>query len=211
MSDRSQPIASYPVTTVDILRHGQCKGGEILRGTTNSSLSARGWQQMQTALKPHCGWQRVISSPLLRCRAFAEAFAREHHLPITTATDLRELDFGDWDGLNADDIERRNPTLAEAYYRNPEQITPPGGESLAAAHKRMTATLQHLLEDYQGEHLLLVVHGGTIRLLLSSLLSTPLNRSQIFAVPPGCLTRVTVCHTPEGHYPQLVFHQPEAV
>ena len=48
-------------TTIDLLRHGQCEGGEIFRGSTDVALSEAGWQQMRHATQEEDNWDRVIT------------------------------------------------------------------------------------------------------------------------------------------------------
>ena len=69
-------------TLIDILRHGQCQGGEIYRGSTDVSLTDLGWQQMRNAVASHSGWDAVVSSPLTRCKLFAQEHAAENQIPI---------------------------------------------------------------------------------------------------------------------------------
>lgn len=200
----------YPETTIDLLRHGHCEGGKVLRGVTDSPLSPAGWRQMQLALEPHHGWERVISSPLIRCRAFGNYFARLQKLPHILMSELREIDFGDWDGLSAEEIEAKDPLSAKAFYQHPETVVPPAGEPLVSARQRFIRAWQKILAAYEGEHLLVVGHGGGIRILLAFILGTPSNQLLPIAVPYGCLTRIKIWHTPDGPFPQLIFHQPEA-
>lgn len=201
--------AAYPVTTVDLLRHGECSDGNILRGTTDSPLSDAGWRQMTAALTPHSGWQQIVTSPLRRCRDFAETFAAEQRLPIAVIPELQEIHFGDWEGQNPETLQKSHSEPVESYYRDPSATTPPNGESLQIAEGRFANAWAQLLADYRGKHLLAVVHGGTIRILLSLVLQAPLANCQRFAVPQGCLTRLTVYHTSDGHFPKLTFHRPE--
>lgn len=195
-------------TTIDLLRHGACEGGQIFRGTTDSALTAEGWQQMASALGPFSGWQRVISSPLQRCRRFAEGFAEDHHLPFAIEEGLQEIHFGAWEGRDIATLWREDSAALEPYYRVPGSVTPPGGEPLAAAADRLARAWRHLLDHNRGEHLLLVVHGGVIRLLLCQLLGAPLASSQHFSIPLGGLTRLRIYHLEDGDVPQLIFHQP---
>ncbi|MFO8155736.1 MAG: histidine phosphatase family protein, partial [Thiohalospira sp.] len=85
-------------TTVDLLRHGEPEGGRRYRGQSDDPLSATGWQQMQAAVAGATPWQRVISSPLSRCRVFAETLAAERGLPLEVEADFREIGFGEWEG-----------------------------------------------------------------------------------------------------------------
>ena len=192
---------------VDLLRHGTCEGGDIFRGVTDSALTDAGWREMAKALAPHGGWQRVISSPLQRCRHFAAAFARERDLPFAVEPELREIHFGDWEGRDITAVWREEGAFLERYYRAPGDLAPPGGESPAAAGARLAEIWRGLLARHRGEHLLLVCHGGVIRLLLCHLLAAPLASSGFFHVPHGCLVRLRVHHMDDGDVPQLIFHQ----
>ena len=83
--------------TIDLLRHGQTERDNIFRGSTDDPLHELGWSQMQTA----CGddrWHRIVSSPLSRCRHFAEALAIQHGSEFDVDDRLSEYHFGDWDG-----------------------------------------------------------------------------------------------------------------
>ena len=96
---------------VDILRHGQPQGGDVIRGRIDHPLSDEGWQQMfkaagarnaadtATALIKSPPWTEIISSPLQRCRQFAERLTDQHQLPLQVQDQLQEIDYGVWDGL----------------------------------------------------------------------------------------------------------------
>lgn len=195
-------------TTIDLLRHGACEGGDIFRGVTDSLLARHGWQQMSDALAYHNGWQRVISSPLQRCRQFAERFAKSHRLPLVVMAELRELHFGQWEGRDINAVWAEEGAFLERYYREPGALAPPGGESAFEASVRLARGWQSLIDGYRGEHLLVVCHGGVIRLLLCHLLAAPLVSSTFFHVPHGCLVRLQVHHMEDGDVVQLMFHQP---
>lgn len=196
-----------PTTTIDLLRHGTCEGGDIFRGITDSPLASHGWRQMAVALAPHDGWQRVISSPLQRCRQFAEGFAQDHRLPFAVLPELREIHFGRWEGRDIAAVWAEESAFLERYYREPGELAPPGGESASEASARLARVWQQLVAHYRGEHLLVVCHGGVIRLLLCHLLVAPLASSGFFHVPYGCLVRLRVHHMDEGDVPQIVFYQ----
>ena len=195
-------------TTLDLLRHGACAGGDIFRGTTDSALTEDGWRQMAAAVAPHRGWHRVLTSPLQRCRAFAEKHASDRGLPLQVDPGLREIHFGAWEGRDITALWREEADALEHYYRFPNTITPPNGEPLTTARDRLAVTWRALLDQHRGEHLLLVLHGGAIRLLLCQVLGAPLTSCQHFSIPHGCLIRLRVYHLPDGEVPQLVFLQP---
>jgi alpha-ribazole phosphatase len=65
---------------VHLLRHGETDGGTRYWGRTDVALSSKGWQQMRTAVAGRA-WDLIISSPLRRCAAFAEALAEKIGVP----------------------------------------------------------------------------------------------------------------------------------
>ena len=194
------------VTTVDLLRHGECQGGEIFRGRTDSPLTDAGWQQMYRALNGSRHWQAVVSSPMQRCLAFAEQWAQRHAVKVSVESGFREIDFGEWDGQLTADVWQQQPELAGQYFAQPCRVTPPGGEPLSAAYERIASAWQQLLNTHCGQRILLVTHGGTIRLLLAQLMSMPLDAVVRIEVPCGSRSQIRVYHQPDGDYPSLVSH-----
>jgi len=190
-------------TTIDLLRHGACEGGDIYRGRHDVALSAEGWRQMEQAIDTTEGWQRVVTSPLRRCRHFAEHCAQRLQLPLAVIADLQEIHFGAWEGRPVRDVRQEDPALLARYYDDPASVSPPGGEPTIDAQRRMLRGWQALLHDYAGEHVLLVCHGGVIRLLLSHLLGMPVQASFRLHVPYASLSRVQVYHGGDGDHAAL--------
>lgn len=201
-------MAEIEVTTVDLLRHGRCEGGEIFRGTTDVRLTAEGHAEMRRALRDYGGWQRVVSSPLRRCRAFAEPYARTLALPLAIEADLREIDFGDWEGRTHREVAATDGETLERFWADPEAVTPPNGEPIGVFRTRVAATLQRLVSEYGGSHLLVVTHGAVLRMALCHWLGLPLRSISNVAVPYAGLTRFRV-YRQDGGEPwfQLVSHR----
>lgn len=197
------PIQGETVTTVDLLRHGACEGGYIYRGRTDVALSPEGWRQMEQAIGTTGGWQRVVTSPLQRCRLFAVHCAEQLRLPLAIVPELQEVNFGAWEGRLVQDVRQADPEFLSQYYDDPGAVTPPDGERTVDAQQRILRGWQALLRDFAGEHLLLVCHGGVIRLLLSHLLDMPLRASTRLNVPYASLSRVRIYHREGGDYPVL--------
>ena len=82
-------------TLIDPIRHGLPVGGARYRGhAIDDPLSESGWQQMWDAVGDAAPWNRIVSSPLKRCRDFAEALGTRHGLPLELDDGLREVGFG---------------------------------------------------------------------------------------------------------------------
>lgn len=153
---------------IDLLRHGACEGGHIFRGDTDVSLSGEGWQQMREGLAQLSGpWTRIVSSPLQRCRAFAEQQAEKFNLPLTVEPGIKEFSFGQWEGQSIEKIWREQESLCLAWSREPDKFGPPGGEPYGDFRQRVLAAVEKIACAEEGDRTLLVTHGGVIRLLLS--------------------------------------------
>jgi alpha-ribazole phosphatase len=186
------------VTTIHLLRHGACQGGEIYRGRTDVQLSSEGWQQMEQAISAAPDWQRIITSPLLRCREFGEHCAARFNIPLQIDTALQEMDFGGWEGRLVQEVWQENPELVARFYDDPAAVTPPGGESCAEAQSRIVVAWHALLQQCAGDRLLLVCHGGVIRLLLAHLLAMPLAAVMRLYIPYASMAQVSVYHRDSG-------------
>lgn len=189
------------------MRHGETAGGNRYCGQTDVPLSPAGWAQMQSAVGERCEWDVVISSPLIRCRAFAEQLAARHGLPLELDARLREIGFGAWEGHTADEIDAEQPGALMAYYADPELRTPPGGEALTAFRQRVATAWQELLHHQSGRRTLVVAHAGVIRAILALVLDLPSASLLRIHVSHAGVTRIR-CDGTEGNTPfcQLLFH-----
>lgn len=208
-NESSPAQAPQPQTLwVDLLRHGEPEGGACFRGRQDDALTAKGWQQMTQAAASCSQPARIISSPLTRCRSFAEALAAQHQCPLTITSDWREIDFGDWEGRS---IAQIDATALSNYWADPLHHTPPNGEPLIQFQQRVLAAWEQLLATAQEQQLMIITHGGTQRLLLAHILGIPLARChQGLAIPHACHSRVRIDRTPEGLFSALIAHQPLA-
>ncbi len=196
------------ITTIDLLRHGACEGGEIFRGSTDVLLTELGWQQMQNNLAAQTGWQVVVSSSALRCRRFAETFATENNLDFRAEHALREIHFGDWEGKKIADIEREHGKSLQKFWQDPTAYTPPNGESIMLFRERVVSAATAIIAQYSGQHILIVTHGAVIRMLLCEWLQMPMTAFSNIAVPYAGLSRVRIHHRGNDKpWLQLVFHR----
>lgn len=206
-------MLGYQTTTIDLLRHGECEGGRIFRGSTDVKLSEEGWQSMQAKMD-WCArtqsypftWQSVLSSPMLRCRQFADQLAQSRGVPCTIEDDLRETFFGKWEGRLVEEIMETEREHMDNWFRDPAQYYPPGGEPTAEFMSRVHSVLDKAIDRYRGQKILMVSHGGVMRALLSAVLDLPLSAMNRFEIPYACLSRIEIFHSDEGDYRRLSFH-----
>ena len=97
-------------TIIDLMRHGEPVGGRAYRGNNiDDPLSETGWQQMWDAIGEEAPWDHIITSPLERCAAFAEALMDVYSIPCTTEDNFKEVGFGSWEGKTPDEIKAKSP------------------------------------------------------------------------------------------------------
>ncbi len=190
---------------IDLLRHGEVAGGAKLRGAGNDEpLSDRGWRQLQAAADAHGPWDLVVSSPLARCRRFAESFAGA---ALVVDARLREFDFGDWDGRALDTLWAERGDVLAAFLADPERVTPPNGETAAAFRARVRSAWQDLIARESDERILVVGHGGVLRQWLADALDAPMSAHARIEWPHGALSRLRAyLEPPQPPSVSLTFH-----
>lgn len=194
-------------TTIDLIRHGEPAGGPMFRGSQDDPLSDFGWQQMQAAISDNDEWDLVVTSPLLRCRQFAEQLAVDRQLPLKQDERLREISFGDWEGMTADAIMADAPEALSRFWNDPVAHPPPGGEIMGEFHARVRDAWHHWCLKAQGQRVLVVCHGGVIRMILAEVMGIPLNRSfSAVAIPYACRSRVRIDQSDHGVFSALLSH-----
>lgn len=189
-------------TTLDLIRHGEPVGGRKYRGQIDDPLSEKGWSQMQAAVGDAAPWSRLVSSPLLRCRAFAESLATRHELPLSFDDQLKEVGFGVWEGKTAAEIEASWPGSLARFKADPLNARPRGAEPLTVFHARIAQALVSLITTHAHSHLLLVCHAGVIRMALAWALQIPLAHAYRIDVASASVTRLRF----DASGASLIFH-----
>jgi len=191
------------------MRHGEPLGGARYRGRTDDPLSPAGWQQMEAVNGPNPPWSHIISSPLQRCAAFATQLSQTHSLSLHMEPHFTEIDFGDWEGMTSQQIMAQDAQRLSAYWQNPATTTPPNGETLVAFESRVISAWQHLLAQHHHGHLLIVTHGGVMRIILRHVLEMPQHALFSVDVPYACLSRLR--SIPHNRQPRLLFHNGDSL
>ena len=101
----------------------------------------------------------VVSSDLIRCVQTADALTPLIRLPHNPQ--LREINFGEWDGLTFAQAEARDAALLRAYWEKPGDIAPPGGESWNAVRQRVDVAIDGYLAQNHPD-MIIVAHFGVI-------------------------------------------------
>ncbi|MEV4896256.1 bifunctional RNase H/acid phosphatase [Nonomuraea sp. NPDC055795] len=170
--------ATRVATSLLLLRHGETPLSVERRfsGLGDAELTANGLAQAVAAAErlsrePY-RLDVIVSSPLKRARQTAEAVAARAGLGVEVDEDLRETDFGAWEGHTFTEIQRRWPEELAAWLAEPS-VAPPDGESFAEAARRVQRVRDRLVEQHLGKTVLVVSHVTPIKMLLRFALMAP--------------------------------------
>lgn len=200
-----------PSTVIDFLRHGHCQGGEIFRGSTDVELSTEGWQQLRRTVGDNSGkWTRIVCSPLLRCQLFAHECAEKWGIPIEVDPRWQEMSFGHWEGRLVSEVLEQDREGVMAFFHDPMNKMPEGAEPMSQIVTRLQEGWLDIKQKYPGERVLVVAHGGVIRIHLAQLLGLKLSAISQLHQPYAALNRVGVFERKLGSKEIVMFMNGQA-
>ena len=193
---------NYKTTYVDLIRHGEPQGGNVFRGRVDLPLSELGERQFRARVRKHRQpWTHIISSPLSRCADSGRWLAAERGMTCQIINDWQEIFYGDWENKPVDEVFQQHPQQAQKMWQQPFEFCAPNGESVPDFQQRIVAAWYQLLEQQQGQHVLLVNHGGVMRVLAQYLLKLDPQAMNRLAIPYAGLMRFKVDHSVEAGKP----------
>ncbi len=150
------------------IRHGQTEENRLKQyiGYTNVSLNKVGMEQAKSLIQRLKKVQvdRIYSSDLLRCMETIEGFAKQRNLSVIPDSNLREMNFGQWEGKTYEEIMAVDPEKGTVWYNDPFSVCPPNGETLLELGNRVDQLIMNIIaESKRGETVALISHGGPIR------------------------------------------------
>ena len=163
-------------TTIYLVRHGETEWNvkEILQGHKNSRLTEKGITQAQqlASTLSDIHFDAIFSSDLMRARKTAAILARERTIKIRISKFLRERTFGIYDGYSVVDYRNETREAAQMMEHMNEQERwmfkfHDTMESELDAVKRFSAKLRSIAIRHPSQTVLVVTHGGCIRLFLT--------------------------------------------
>jgi alpha-ribazole phosphatase len=160
-----------------LVRHGETDWNATGRyqGQSDIPLNATGQRQAR-AVARRLATERldgIYASDLLRAWATAEAIAEPHDLTVKPDARLREMSYGNWQGLTYRQIAEQAPEALAGWNADRVHRAPPGGESLGDLAARVRNSLDGILVAHSEGTVALVSHGGTVRMILCVLLCHP--------------------------------------
>ena len=174
-----------------LVRHGQndMVGKKLAGRLPDVHLNEAGRTQAGNLAVAFSGLpiKAIFSSPLERTLETAQPIAREHDLTVEILPDLLEIDFGNWQGQDLEELKKSSDW--KYVQEQPADFRFPMGESFAEAQQRMAACLTHIGEIYQKDDLVVCVgHSDMIRLSVAHFLGIPLNDFQRLRIETASVT-----------------------
>jgi alpha-ribazole phosphatase len=165
------------MTRVWLIRHGEPAGEAKHRcyGSLDVGLSEKGREQIERV----AGYLKsepitsIYTSPRSRARESASIIAAAVSHAVEVAEDLREIDFGHFEGLTYDEIAARYPDLYRKWMEKPTEVLFPNGESFAEMRTRVLKAFEAIQHKHDGETIAIVSHGGVNRIVLAGALKMP--------------------------------------
>ena len=159
------------------IRHAETDSMGTFCGSSDPDVNGAGMEQIAGLLAGWRGEKRfgeavdaVFSSDLRRAQTTAEALAGAFDLSVEVRPGLREIDFGDWDGLSWDEIWETHREYAERWIAEFPKLPAPQGEPYETFRDRVLAEVQELKAISKGRKLAVVTHAGVMRVILMELL-----------------------------------------
>jgi alpha-ribazole phosphatase len=158
------------LSRVVFIRHAETEMAGRYCGHSDPELNAQGRAQLTKLahLLSAEPFGTVYSSDLRRARSTAHAIAAGRNIPQVLRPALREIDFGDWEGMSWEQIEQLDPEYALEWMAAYPHLPAPSGESFQAFEARILEEVNHLLERNPGP-IAVVTHAGVLRVVLRHL------------------------------------------
>jgi len=175
-----------------LVRHGETnwnKEGRVQGANSDTELSDDGIKQadkLALFLKDE-NITVIVSSPLKRTVAMAEAIAGQHQLPVEVDDGLREIDFGELEGFSFSKSSIPFGQFLMQWCQKGVSERLPGGESLVELQERSWATVERLLAKHKTETVVIVSHYFVIMAILLKALDLPLENFTKFKLQPGAM------------------------
>ena len=167
------------MSNIYLVRHGETLWNSTMRfqGFSDISLSDKGMAQAEK-LSEKMKTKKIsaiYSSDLKRAVETAECVANVHGLDVNIVPDLKEMCFGEWEGHTKEQIDKISPDQVELFFKNPDKIEPPQGETFTKVQKRVCAAFYDIAKKHEDDDIMIVSHGGSIRTVIADILGMHLS------------------------------------
>lgn len=166
------------MTKIILVRHGETIWNRELRyqGHQDVPLSEKGREQA-IKLRERLAAEKIdafYASDLSRALETAGIIARHHGQEVLPVPELRETNFGRWEGMTYNEIIAAYSEEMQKWREDPLANRIPGGETLQEVADRCMAGINRIIARHPDQTVLVAAHGGTIRVVVSSILGLDL-------------------------------------
>lgn len=167
------------MTRVILVRHARTSWNDQGKygGHTDISLDELGKEQIQKVAQRLNKYpvKAVYASDLQRAYETALSIAQAHDLQVEKFGDLREINFGQWEGKTYNEIVSQQQELMEAWLKDPFNTRIPDGETMTEMQKRVVGCLLSIIARHPDETIVIVTHAGPIWTIISHIIEVPLH------------------------------------
>jgi alpha-ribazole phosphatase len=158
------------MSRVLFIRHAETGMAGRYCGHSDPDLNAQGRAQLTrlSRLLAKEMLDTVYSSDLRRATSTADAIVAARKIPQVLRPALREINFGDWEGLSWEEAEQLDPEYAQKWMKSYPNLPTPSGESFEDFERRVLTEVNHLMDRSPGA-IAVVTHGGVLRVVLRHL------------------------------------------
>lgn len=160
-----------------LIRHGETDWNKQkkFQGWTDIDLNENGKMQAELLGErfKDIKVDEIYSSPLQRSVNTAKPIAQIKNLSIIENENFKEINFGEWEGLTVSEIYEKAGEDFVTFMKKPEEGTFPGDGSFANVTKRIAEGLEEVLDGKEDKNIVIVSHGGIVRLTISYLMNFP--------------------------------------
>ena len=186
------------MTRLVLVRHGETEWNRLGRyqGQSDIALNARGLAQAENLGKRLASEKidAVYCSDLRRAKQTIRPLILGNKNKVTYSKELRELNFGDFEGKYFEEIKDSYIPLAQSWRDGNLEVTAPGGETLAQLGQRITCFADQISEKHSNETVLVVAHGGPLQMMICYLIDIDIQYWWRFHLDTASLSVVDVRH-----------------
>jgi len=192
----SRPKKTVPVTRLLLIRHAEVEPlyQGVFGGRIDMNLSERGHEQATLLAKFLRGrtFDAIYASPMKRVAQTLKPLLAQPGRAAVVMNGLKEVNFGDWTGLNFEQVREKFNVTAFEWLHQLELAAIPNAETVKTFRARVEPCVEQILRDHPGQTVAIACHGGTIRMILSILLDMPLPRFASFDIDYASATWIRV-------------------
>jgi broad specificity phosphatase PhoE len=158
------------------------------------NISPRGHEQAATLAQFLRGrnLHAVYASPMKRVQQTLAPFLNSGGPAQQIVPALREVHFGDWTGLNWEQVCEKFNLHTTEWLDHIERGLAPNGENGPQFRSRVEPALREIIKSHPGQNVGIFCHGGVVRMILSILLDLPLSRTNAFEVEYTSVTQIAL-------------------